>query len=80
MVAVRLRGRPWSADVSDMVEGVVVANRLTGTDADATRRALWAALESDGLLPASVPDSTASAAGRTAGRRHLLVAGTVEAA
>ena len=45
MVAVRLRGRPWSAVISDMVEGVVVANRLAGSEADAVRRALWSGLE-----------------------------------
>jgi hypothetical protein len=44
-VAVRLRNRPWAAVVADMVEGVVVANRLTGTDADRVRAVLWAALD-----------------------------------
>jgi len=85
MVAVRLRGRPWSAVVSDMVEGVVVSNRLTGTEADAARRALWAALESDGLLPATADEVSATVparggAPRSSGRRHLRVAGDVEAA
>jgi len=70
MVAVRVRGRPWSAVISDMVEGVVVANRLSGSEADATRRALWSALESDGLLPASEPEATPT----TTTRRHLRVA------
>ena len=42
-VAVRLRGRPWPAVVADMVEGVVVANRLAGVAADHARAALWEA-------------------------------------
>jgi hypothetical protein len=46
VVAVRLRGRPWLAVLGDMVEGVVVANRLSGSDADRCRTALWSALES----------------------------------
>ena len=40
-VAVALRGRPWAAVVSDMVEGVVVANRLAGVAADRMRATLW---------------------------------------
>jgi hypothetical protein len=44
-IAVRLRGRPWSAVVSDMIEGVVVANGLTGAKADRARAALWLAIE-----------------------------------
>jgi hypothetical protein len=46
-VAVRLRDRPWAAVLADMVEGVVVANRLTGTEADRCRTALWAAAGAD---------------------------------
>jgi len=49
-VAVRLRERPWPAVVADMVEGVVVANRLEGTAADRARTQLWAALEDAGLV------------------------------
>ena len=44
-VAVVLRGRPWSAVLADMIEGVVVANRLTGNGADHLRTALWVAVE-----------------------------------
>ncbi|MCD9623467.1 hypothetical protein [Rhabdothermincola salaria] len=44
-VSVRLRERPWSAVVADMIEGVVAANRLVGPDADRARTALWAAVE-----------------------------------
>jgi hypothetical protein len=53
MVAIRIRGRPWMAVVSDMIEGVVAANRLRGPDADGARRVLWAGLDADALLPAS---------------------------
>ncbi|MDE0699876.1 MAG: hypothetical protein F4Y27_10340 [Acidimicrobiaceae bacterium] len=45
-VAVRLRGRPWPAVVSDMIEGIVVANGLSGARADRIRAALWLAIES----------------------------------
>lgn len=44
-IAVVLRGRPWPAVLADLVEGVVVANRLTGPEADRARSALWAAVE-----------------------------------
>jgi hypothetical protein len=44
-IAVRLRGRPWSAVVSDMIEGVVVANGLSGAKADRARAALWLAVD-----------------------------------
>jgi hypothetical protein len=44
-VAVRVKGRPWPAVLSDMIEGVVVANRLTGPAADQLRRELWSAVE-----------------------------------
>jgi hypothetical protein len=46
-VAVRLRERPFAAVVADMVEGVVVANRLEGTEATRVRTALWAAVVAD---------------------------------
>ncbi len=40
VVAVRLRGRPFEAALADMVEGVVVANRLPEGEAAAVRRML----------------------------------------
>ena len=55
MISVRLRDRPWTAVVSDMVEGVLVANRLAVADADAARRRLWACLDADALLPLATP-------------------------
>jgi hypothetical protein len=44
VIAVRLRGRPWVAVAADMVEGVIVANRLSGPAALRVRGALWSAL------------------------------------
>lgn len=44
-VAVRVTGRPPPEVAADMIEGVVVANRLQGSDADACRAALWAVVE-----------------------------------
>jgi hypothetical protein len=43
-VAVVVRGRPWPAVQSDLVEGFVAANGLTGLVADDVRAALWAAI------------------------------------
>ena len=44
VVAVRVRGRPFVAVAADMIEGVIVANRLSGPDALRVRGALWAEL------------------------------------
>ena len=43
-VAVRVRGRPWPAIVADMIDGVVVANRLDPHRANRVRADLWAVL------------------------------------
>ena len=43
-VAVVLRGRPWPAVLADLVEGVVVTNRLGNGRADQVRAALWRVL------------------------------------
>lgn len=43
-VAVVTRDRPAAAILNDCIEGVVVANDLTGRDAVRARTALWAAL------------------------------------
>jgi hypothetical protein len=45
VVAVRVRGRPFAAVVADLVEGVVVANQLTGIEASKARSMLWEALD-----------------------------------
>lgn len=44
-VAVQMGDRPWPAVLADMVEGIVVANGLTGADAMRVRTALWSALD-----------------------------------
>ncbi len=41
VVSVKLRNRPWVAVLADMIEGVVVANRLGSPDADRLRSAMW---------------------------------------
>lgn len=48
VVAVRMKGRPWSAVVSDMIEGVVAANDLSGLSADRARTAMWLAVDDSG--------------------------------
>lgn len=41
VVAVRITGRPFTAAVADMIEGVIVINRLASPDADVVRSSLW---------------------------------------
>ena len=47
VVSVRLQGRPRGAVLADMIEGIVVANYLTGSRADLARSALWLAVDGD---------------------------------
>jgi hypothetical protein len=49
-VSVRLHERPFAAVVADMVEGIVVANGLQGTEATRVRTALWSAVVADADL------------------------------
>jgi hypothetical protein len=44
-VSVRVKGRPLTAVVADMIEGAVVANRLQSPRADRLRAELWEAAE-----------------------------------
>lgn len=46
-VAVRVRGRLWSAVAADMIEGVVATNGLTGPQANHLRDLLWAAITTE---------------------------------
>jgi hypothetical protein len=48
VVAVVLRGRPWAAILADLIDGVVVANRLDGAAADRVRAGLWDAIAGPG--------------------------------
>ena len=41
VVAVVIRDRPWPAVLADMIEGVIVANQLTGGLSTRLRTALW---------------------------------------
>lgn len=49
-MAVRLGDRPLGAVVADMIEGVVVANDLTGGDATRLRTLLWEAVSGEVTL------------------------------
>ncbi len=46
VVSVMLRGRPFVAVLGDMIEGVVVANRLVAREAEIVRTVLWTSVES----------------------------------
>ena len=48
-ISVVLRDRPWSAVLSDMIEGVLVANRLGRGRADIVRASLWTAVEDQAM-------------------------------
>ena len=54
VVAVQLKGRPWLAVLGDMIEGVVVANRLQPPTADRVRSELWSAVGSLTGTPSGV--------------------------
>ena len=41
VVAVRLADRPFTAVIGDMIEGVIVVNRLSPPEADRARTHLW---------------------------------------
>jgi hypothetical protein len=47
VVSVRVRSRAWGAVIADMIEGVVVANRLAPPEADRARNALWNAVAAE---------------------------------
>ena len=52
-IAVRVRGRPWSDVVADMIDGLLIVNGIEGPGAESARAALHAALSdaSWGVLP-----------------------------
>jgi len=62
LVAVAWRGRSAAAVLSDMVDGVVLVNRLTGPDGDACRQRLWAGLSPAGDGGPAPPDVALAAA------------------
>lgn len=51
-VAVRLHGRPFVAVLADMIEGLVLVNDMSGTEATRVRTALWDAVASEDLQAA----------------------------
>jgi hypothetical protein len=51
VVSVRLRGRPFDDALSDMVEGVLVTNRVSDADAPRLRAELAAAISGDSHEP-----------------------------
>ena len=55
VVSIRLKGRPRTAVIADMIEGVVVANGLRPPAADRIRTELWAVLD-----PAAIGRSAAA--------------------
>jgi len=59
VVAVALRQRPWPAVLADMIEGVVVINRLAPPEADAARSALWRTMLQFTLATAQSPGGAA---------------------
>lgn len=55
IVSVRVRGRPWPAVLADMIEGVVVANRLSPPRSDRLRTELWEACGATALTDGTDP-------------------------
>jgi hypothetical protein len=45
VVSLLVRGRPWSAVLADMIDGLVAANSLDPAAAEDLREACWAAFE-----------------------------------
>ncbi len=43
-VSVVVKGRPYQAVIADLIEGIVVANQLTGAEATRVRTHLWEAV------------------------------------
>jgi hypothetical protein len=67
VVSVAVRERPFVAVLADMIEGVIVVNRLVSPDADQVRTALWAMLNIMGVVAsAQVVDDTDIAPPRVA--------------
>ena len=72
VVAVQLRGRDASAVAADMIEGIVVANRLDATRAESVRRRLREAV-APGEIDLVAIESAESGAGPNLGP-HARVA------
>ena len=60
VVAVALRDRPFVAVLGDMIEGVIVVNRLVAPVADQVRTALWAILSIRGFISTDFTTATSA--------------------
>ena len=58
VVAVALRDRPFVVVLADMIEGVIVVNRLVAPEADHVRTALWAILSLQGFVDTQMDAET----------------------
>lgn len=65
-VSVRIKGRPWVSVLADMIDGVIVANRLEGPTAGVARTVLWASVEADAMRGTGPEAVTRSDIGRGA--------------
>ena len=81
-VAVRIKGRPWVSVLADMIDGVIVANSLSGPTAGAARTVMWAAVEADAMRGTAPHEGTGvpkrrngGRSGQSAGRRGPQPAG-----
>jgi len=82
IIAIRREDRPFAAIQGDVIEGVVVANKLAAVKAEQFRRAAWLALESQSSAPARVAPRNSLPSARSApsssparsslGRRRVL--------
>jgi hypothetical protein len=53
VVAVAFQGRPANAVLADLIEGVIVSNRLTGAAAIRARSSLWEAVAAEAASSAA---------------------------
>ena len=75
MVAIQLRGRASDAVAEDMIEGIVVANRLDAATAESVRRRLRAAVTPVDIDLTAEPDE-----GRSLGPRARVAERQTQAA
>ena len=57
-VSVRIKGRPWVSVLADMIDGVLVANGLSGPTAGAARTVMWGAVEADVMRGSELQESS----------------------
>ena len=69
-VSVRIKGRPWVSVLADMIDGVLVANRLEGPTAGAARTVLWSSVEADAMRGTDGRTMAVTSSRGRPGRRH----------